>query len=56
LAPIIADIQAAGLSSLPKIVKALKARGIPTLSGRGEWSTGTLHGVLAKLASQRPVA
>jgi DNA invertase Pin-like site-specific DNA recombinase len=38
LRPVIAEIRAAGVTSLPKIAKALTARGVPTPSGRGAWS------------------
>ena len=42
LRPIIAEIRAAGATSLPKIVEALTARGVPTPSGRGAWSATTV--------------
>lgn len=38
LAPVIAELQAAGITSLRGIwATALNARGIPTASGRGDW-------------------
>jgi DNA invertase Pin-like site-specific DNA recombinase len=38
LRPIIAEVRAAGITTLPKIAAALTARGVPTPSGRGAWS------------------
>jgi hypothetical protein len=37
LAPIIAEIRAAGVTSLYGITKALNARGVPTATGKGKW-------------------
>lgn len=37
LAPVVAEIRAAGVGTLTGVAKALTARGIPTPSGRGGW-------------------
>jgi DNA invertase Pin-like site-specific DNA recombinase len=42
LAPVMAEIRAAGISTFAGIAKALAARGIPTPSGRGRWSAATV--------------
>jgi DNA invertase Pin-like site-specific DNA recombinase len=42
LAPVLADIRAAGVGTLAGVAKALTARGIPTLSSRGRWSAATV--------------
>jgi len=42
LAPIIAEIRAAGVTTLAGIAKALAARGVPTPSGRGAWSPASV--------------
>ena len=36
----IAEVRAAGVATLSGIAKALTARGVPTPSGRGAWSSG----------------
>jgi hypothetical protein len=38
LAPIIAELQAAGATSMRAIAAGLNARGIPTARGNGQWS------------------
>jgi DNA invertase Pin-like site-specific DNA recombinase len=43
LAPIVAEIRAAGLTSYGGIARALAARGVPTLSGRGRWDPSTVR-------------
>lgn len=48
LAPLIADLQANGITSLGAIAKALNERGIPTAKG-GEWSAIQVSRVIAKL-------
>jgi DNA invertase Pin-like site-specific DNA recombinase len=50
LAPIIAELQAAGVTSLGGIAAALNARGIPTVSGRGEWQAVQVSRVLGRPA------
>jgi DNA invertase Pin-like site-specific DNA recombinase len=42
LRPIIAEIRAAGVSTLTGVVAALVARGVPTPSGRGAWSPASV--------------
>jgi hypothetical protein len=39
LAPIIAELRAAGVTSLYGIAKALNARGVPTATGKGNGRT-----------------
>lgn len=51
LAPIIADLQAAGVTSYGALARALNERGIPTARG-GEWSPMQVSRVLAKLAEK----
>ena len=43
LAPILAEIRAAGLTTYGGISRALAARGVPTLSGRGRWDPATVR-------------
>jgi hypothetical protein len=49
LAPIVAELQAAGVTSPRGIAAELNLRGIPTLSGRGEWQADTVRQLLARL-------
>jgi DNA invertase Pin-like site-specific DNA recombinase len=49
LAPIIAELQAAGITSLRGIAAALNERGIQTPRGKGEWQAGTVTQLLARL-------
>ncbi len=42
LRPVVAEIRAAGVSTLAGIARALAARGVPTPSGRGAWSPATV--------------
>ena len=42
LLPVIAEVRAAGVATLSGIAKALTARGVPTPSGRGAWSSATV--------------
>jgi len=42
LRPIIAEVRAAGVTTLTGIARALAARGVPTPSGRGAWSPATV--------------
>ena len=39
---VIAEVRAAGVATLSGIAKALTARGVPTPSGRGAWSSATV--------------
>jgi hypothetical protein len=50
VAPIIAEIRAAGITSLNGIAKGLKARGIPTPRGRGNWHPTQVGRLLKRLA------
>jgi hypothetical protein len=49
LAPIIAELRAAGVTSLYSIAKALNARGVPTATGKGKWQDIGVRRVLARL-------
>jgi DNA invertase Pin-like site-specific DNA recombinase len=49
LAPIVAELQAAGARSLRAIAAALNERGIQTPRGKGEWQAGTVSQLLARL-------
>ena len=42
LRPVVAEIRAAGVTTLAGIARALAARGVPTPSGRGAWSPATV--------------
>jgi DNA invertase Pin-like site-specific DNA recombinase len=46
LAPVIAEIRAAGIASFGGLSRALAARGVPTLSGRGRWDPSTVRRML----------
>lgn len=48
LAPILASIRAAGVTTLAGICGALTARGIATPSGRGEWHPASVRRLLAR--------
>ena len=48
VAPVIAEIRAAGVGTLAGIARSLAARGVPTLSGRGRW-----HGAQVARAQRR---
>ena len=49
LAPTIAELQAAGATSLREIAAGLNARGIPTSRGEGEWTATQVMRVLERL-------
>jgi len=49
LAAIVAELRAAGATSLRAIAAELNARGIPTASGRGEWRAVQVWRLLARL-------
>jgi hypothetical protein len=49
LAPIVAELQAAGATSLRAIAAGLNARGIRTPRGVGEWQAGSVAQLLARL-------
>jgi DNA invertase Pin-like site-specific DNA recombinase len=48
-APVIAELQAAGVTSLAGIAATLTERGIPTVSGEGVWQAVQVSRVLARL-------
>jgi hypothetical protein len=54
LVPIIAEIQAAGVTTPYGIAKALNARGIPTVNGKAKWRELGVRRVLARLKLQDP--
>jgi hypothetical protein len=49
LAPIFAELQAAGATSLRAIAAGLNDRGIPTARGEGKWRPAQVARVLARL-------
>jgi hypothetical protein len=48
IAPIIAELQAAGAISLRAVAEGLNERGIPTARGNGIWSATQVARVLAR--------
>jgi hypothetical protein len=50
LAPVMAELRAAGVTSLRAIAAELNARGIPTATGAGEWQAPQVRRVLGRLA------
>jgi hypothetical protein len=50
LAPVIAELRAAGVTSLRGIATALNQRRIPTVAGSGRWYHTQVGRVLARLA------
>jgi hypothetical protein len=49
LAPTIAELRAAGITSLRAIATELSRRGIPTATGVGEWKSAQVRRMLARL-------
>jgi hypothetical protein len=49
LAPVIAELRAAGVTSLRSIAAALSERGIPTVAGSGRWHHAQVRRVPARL-------
>jgi hypothetical protein len=49
LAPVIAELRAAGATSLRGIASALNKRGIPTVAGSGRWYHTQVGRLLARL-------
>jgi hypothetical protein len=47
--PIIAELQANGVTSLRRIAKALNERGVPTMAGPGPWHHTQFEKLLARL-------
>jgi hypothetical protein len=54
LAPIIAELQASGVTSLHGIAHELDRRGIPTVAGSGRWYHTQVRRLLARLAGDTP--
>jgi hypothetical protein len=50
LAPIIAELRAAGVTSLNRIAAALNRRGVPTPAGNGRWHAMQVSRLLKRLA------
>ena len=53
LAPVVADIRAAGHASLREVASELRLRGIRTRR-EGQWGVGNVKGLLAKLVTPSP--
>jgi hypothetical protein len=51
LAPIIAELRAAGITSLTGIATALEERGVPTPAGSDHWRAVQVRRLLARLAA-----
>jgi hypothetical protein len=51
LAPIIAELQAVGITSLTGIAAALQERGVPTPAGSSHWRAVQVRRLLARLAA-----
>jgi hypothetical protein len=49
LAPIVAEIQAGGVTSWYGIAVELNKRGVPTATGRGIWEPGQVRRAMARL-------
>jgi hypothetical protein len=49
LAPLIAQLQAAGVTSQRAIAKVLNARGVPTPTGDGRWRASQVSRLLRRL-------
>ena len=49
LAPIVAELRRAGITSWYGITRELNKRGVPTVSGRGIWDPGRLRRVMERL-------
>jgi Recombinase len=52
LAPIIKELQAAGITSLNGIAAALDERGVPTPRGSAHWYAGQVSRLLKRLAGR----
>jgi hypothetical protein len=50
LSPVIAELRAAGITSLNGIAAALDARRVPTPAGSGHWHAAQVSRVLKRLA------
>jgi hypothetical protein len=49
IAPIIAELQAAGVTTLRGIADELNRRGVPTATGRGQWQPVQVSRVLRRM-------
>jgi hypothetical protein len=49
LAPLVKELQTAGVTSLRAIADAMNERGIPTANGQGKWQAMQVSRVLARL-------
>jgi hypothetical protein len=49
LAPVVAEIQASGVTSWYGIAMALNKRGFPTATGRGIWEPGQVRRLMARI-------
>jgi hypothetical protein len=54
LAPIVKELQAAGVTTLRGIADGLNRSGIPTPRGRGEWQAAQVERVLVRLRFFKP--
>jgi hypothetical protein len=52
LAPVIAELRAAGITSLNGIAAALNERAVPTPAGSGHWHAAQVSRLLKRLAGQ----
>jgi hypothetical protein len=52
LAPIIAELRAAGITKLNDVAAALDARGVPTPAGSGHWHAMQVARLLKRLAER----
>jgi hypothetical protein len=48
LAPLLADLQSMGITTLRGLAAALSERGIPTASGAGRWQATSVNRVLQR--------
>ena len=56
LGPVIKAVQAAGVTSLRGIAKALNERGVPTATGKGKWEAMQIGRVRPRAASPKTPA
>jgi hypothetical protein len=49
IAPIVAELRAAAITSLQAIAAGLNRKGIPTATGAGEWQAPQVRRLLARL-------
>ena len=51
VAPVIAELRAAGAASLRALAEGLNARGVPTTRGDGRWSAGQVARVVPRVGA-----